>query len=112
MECPYWAVLDKHTDEGKAAIKEVAKEMKTTYRKLLWTSFYCESARVNALLRSPWFEAERSWRLQRAGLSWESAQELWDRAMPRVRERLESEAQLLKDMVESSSLGNPALYEG
>jgi hypothetical protein len=99
---PYWVALDKHTDEGKAAIKSVAKEVKTTYRELIWVSFYCESAQVNKLAPSPWFEAERSWRLGRVGMSWDSASELWARARPLIRARLEEQALALKVLVESS----------
>jgi hypothetical protein len=100
-EFSYWVALDKHTDEGKAAFREIAKPLETTYRQLIWVSFYCESAEVNRLLPSPWFEAERAWRFKRAGLSLESAAELWFRARPLVRERLESEAQSLKNLVQS-----------
>jgi hypothetical protein len=98
---PYWAALDKHTDEGKAALRDVAKPLGATYRQLIWASFYCESTRVNQLLPSPWFEAEREWRLRRAGLSWESAKELWERARLLVQQRLEHEARELRRIVES-----------
>jgi hypothetical protein len=98
---PYWAALDKHTDEGKAALHEVAKPLGATYRQLIWVSFYCESAQVNQLLPSPWFEAEREWRLRRAGLSWESAKELWERARLLIQRRLERDARELRRIVES-----------
>lgn len=98
---PYWAALDKHTDEGKAALRDAAKSLGVNYRQLIWSSFYCESAQVNHLLPSPWFEAEREWRLRRAGLSWESATELWERARPTVQQRLEGEARELEKIVES-----------
>ena len=98
---PYWAALDKHTDQGKAALREVTKPLGTTYRQLIWVSFYCESAEVNELLPSPWFEAERAWRFKRAGLSLESARDLWIRARPLVQERLEEEARALKHLVQS-----------
>jgi hypothetical protein len=100
-EFPYWAALDKHTDEGKAALRDVARRLRTTYRQLIWASFYCESTRVNELLQSPWFEAERAWRFKRSNLTMESASELWSRAQPLVRERLEKEARELEDLVES-----------
>lgn len=98
---PYWVALDKHTAEGKLALREIAKEIKTTYRQLIWASFYYESARVNRLLVSPWFDAEKIWRLRRAGLSVEAAEQLWSRARPRVRHRLELEARSLKELVEA-----------
>jgi len=99
-EFPYWVALDKHTPEGKVALAEIAKEIKSTYRQLIWASFYCESARVNRLLPCPWWEAERTWRLQRAGLSWDGAQDLWSRAWPLVSQRLEREAAALKNIVD------------
>jgi hypothetical protein len=99
---PYWVALDKHTAEGKRALREVAKQLKTTYRQLLWASFYCESTRVNKLIFSPWFEAERVWRLRRTGLSLESAKQLWSRARLLVRQRLEAEAMSLKEFVEGT----------
>ena len=100
-DLPYWVVLDKHTDEGKAALHDVAKPLGATYRQLIWVSFYCESAQVNQLLPSPWFEAEREWRLRRAGLSWESAKELWERARLLIQRRLEHDARELRRIVES-----------
>jgi hypothetical protein len=98
---PYWAALDKHTDQGKTALKQVAIELKSTYRQLIWASFYCESARVNELLPSPWFDAERKWRLGRAGLSDEMAIDLWGRAWPLVRGRLEDEVRSFLKLLES-----------
>jgi hypothetical protein len=102
-EFPYWVALDKHTAEGKVALRDIAKQMKSSYRQLIWTSFYCESARVNKLSLSPWFDSERSWRLRRAGLSFDSAGHLWSRAKPLVSQRLNTESLSLKAFVEGSS---------
>lgn len=101
-EFPYWVALDKHTPEGKGALREVAKQIKAQYRQLIWANFYCEAARVNRLLSSPWWEAEKKWRLRRAGLSLDAAQELWLRARPLVSELLESGAAALKQVVETA----------
>jgi hypothetical protein len=98
---PYWVALDKHTPEGKVALAEVAKEVNSSYRQLIWASFYCESAYVNQLLPSPWWNAERTWRLRRAGLSLNTAEELWSRVQPLVRQRLERGAASLKKFVET-----------
>jgi len=105
-EFPYWAALDKHTAEGKAALREVAKQINARYRQLIWANFYCESAVVNKLLPSPWFDAERTWRFRRAGLSVELAEELWSRARPIVSQRLETEATALKQFVELRHAAN------
>ena len=99
-EFPYWVALDKHTPEGKVALAEVAKQVNSSYRQLIWASFYCESARVNGLLSSLWWDAERTWRLSRAGLSSDTAHELWSRAQPLMCQRLEVEAAALKKFVD------------
>jgi hypothetical protein len=106
---PYWVALDKHTPSGKAAIAEIAKEMRCGYRRLIWASFYCESARVNRLLESPWWNAERTWRLQRAGLSVDAAENLWASARSRIRERLLEQSAALKSFVEPISCENAAV---
>jgi hypothetical protein len=99
-EFPYWVALDKHTPEGKVALGEVARQVNSSYRQLIWASFYCESARVNRLSSSPWWDAERTWRLGRAGLSWDTAEELWSRARPLMRQHLEVEAAALQKFVD------------
>lgn len=77
---PYWVAIDKHTDEGKIALREVAKKIGCPYRKLNWVSYYCESAVVNNLYASPWWDREKQWRLGRIGLTIEEAEQLWQSA--------------------------------
>lgn len=101
-EFPYWIALDKHTPQGKIVLTDVAKQIKSSYRKLIWASFYFESAQVNKLLPSPWWNAEKRWRLNRAGMSVTAAEDLWARANPLIHERLIQEAESLKEIVETS----------
>ncbi|HAN93278.1 MAG TPA: hypothetical protein DCQ33_14535 [Nitrospira sp.] len=96
---PYWVALDKHTPQGKPVLREVAAQVKSSYRQLIWASFYCESAAVNSLLPSPWWEAEKAWRLHRAGLTCQSADELWARARDLIRVRLTSQAFSLEESI-------------
>ena len=56
---------------------------------------------MNRLLSSPWWDAERSWRLSRAGLSWDGAEDLWSRARPLMHQYLEAEAAALKKFVDA-----------
>ena len=106
---PYWVALDKHTPEGKSSLREIAKQVNSSYRKLIWAGFYCESAAVNKLLPSPWWEAEKKWRLRRAELSPGSAEELWRRVRPMLSEHLKECAISLKETVEGSApLKGPA----
>lgn len=101
LDFPYWVALDKHTDEGKAALRDVARSLGVNYRQLIWSSFYCESTQVNQLVPSPWFVAEREWRLRRVGISCDSATELWERARPVIKRRLEGDVIELKKTIET-----------
>ena len=97
---PYWVALDKHTPQGKLALRKVAKEHILSYRQLLWSSFYYESAKVNAIAESSWWIAERTWRLSRAGLSTNAAMNTWERFRTVVAEHLKPEAKELRRLVE------------
>ncbi len=110
-EFPYWVALDKHTPQGKVALTDVAKQVKTSYRRLIWASFYYESARINRLLPSPWWDAEKMWRLRRAGLSLDAAKGLWALAGPLVRQRLEDECAALRAFVEAVTPPDPVPIE-
>lgn len=101
---PYWAVLDKHTPQGKDVLRELAAELRVPYRQLLWAGFYVESTRVNALLPSIWFDAEKLWRLGRARLTLASATLLWEQVQPKLIDRLETSALELSRSIEISSL--------
>ncbi len=102
LDFPFWAALDKHTPEGKSALQQLGFEVRVPYRQLIWAGFYFESAAVNSLLNSPWWTAEMTWRLGKAGLSVESACALWDRVGPRLRERIAPHADALRSVVESA----------
>jgi hypothetical protein len=97
---PYWVALDKHTPQGKSSLREIAEQVNSSNRKLIWAGFYCESAAVNRLLPSPWWEAEKKWRLRRAELSPESAEALWGRVRPLLCEHLKEDAFALKRTLE------------
>ena len=101
FEFPYWVALDKHTPEGKEALRRVGATYGERYRQLIWSGFYFESAVVNALKPSPWFEAERNWRLRKAGLTPESAKELWDRVRPALQADLADRADSLRERLEN-----------
>ena len=99
-EFPYWVALDKHTPEGKEALRRVAAESGERYRHLIWASFYFESAVVNALNTSPWFKAERNWRLRKAGLSPDSAKDVWARVRPALEAELTLHAEKLRERLQ------------
>lgn len=106
-EFPFWVALDKHTPEGKEALRRVGVRYGEQYRKLIWAGFYCESTTVNALTASPWFEAERKWRLRKAGLTVEAAKELWDRVRPILQAELSAAAEDLRERILTGSARRP-----
>lgn len=106
---PYWVALDKHTPQGKAALRQVAQENGISYRQLMWSSFYYESAKVNAMEESPWWSAEKAWRLANAGIGITGAEELWNTYRNRVSEQLKSDAQHLQVLIETANLVQPRL---
>lgn len=106
----YWVALDKHTPEGKEAIRRVAAKCSIPYRQLIWTSFYCESAIVNSLEPSVWFEIERTWRLRKAGLTTETAMDLWNRIRPILSSELSAAAESLRTQVERQIVSQGNLF--
>src|SRR5205823_11131029 len=74
---PFWVALDKHTPEGKEALRRAAKIVGIPWRQALWVSFYFESALTNAAVKSSWWEREIQWRLRRIGLSYDEARSVW-----------------------------------
>jgi hypothetical protein len=107
---PYWVALDKHTPQGKEVFQEIARERSIPYRHLIWSSFYFESAKVNALAESPWWNAERAWRLTRAGLTTDAAEHLWEGLCAVIAERLRPEAEKLRRVVEGNGANQGSLF--
>ena len=98
---PYWVAIDKHTAEGKAALRAAAKVVGCSYRQINWVSYYLESAQVNALGASPWWIKEQNWRLRKVGLSVSEAQDLWKKAREIVSVEVTQVAAILKQKIES-----------
>ena len=99
-EFPYWVTFDRHTERGKGVLRDLGLEFRVSYRQLLWTEFYFESAKVNSLFESPWWHAEKKWRLRREGLSLEVAAALWEKMQPILIDRLDSDANELRSRIE------------
>lgn len=108
---PYWVALDKHTPEGKLALRRIGARYGFSYRHLIWAGFYCESTVVNALEPSPWFEAERTWRLRKAGLDNQSAIALWTRVRPLLEAELRMSAESLRARVELPQPGQGRFFQ-
>lgn len=97
---PYWIAVDKHTPQGRAALRKVAAKMGISETQLQWTSFYLESAKTINLKFSPWWTSEMQWRLSETGLTETSATDLWDHAAPLVQMAVSDNAHLLRSLIE------------
>ncbi len=96
LECPLWVALDKHTSQGKEALRKVAQSLKIPYRQLNWINFYCESALTNESTQSYWWSREVAWRLNGVGLTFEQAKDIWQEARVIVEETLKEDAEKLE----------------
>lgn len=97
---PYWIAVDKHTPQGKTALRKVASTIGVPEVQLQWTSFYLESAKTNNLMPSPWWICETEWRLSGIGLTQKGAADIWNFASPLVQAAVDDSAKLLRSMVE------------
>lgn len=98
---PYWIAFDKHTPQGKEALHTAAVELGISYQQIIWAGFYLESAQTNAIAESPWWEAERAWRLNKVGLTLASASGVWERVRPILRRLILAEEISLREAIET-----------
>jgi len=99
---PFWIAIDKHTEEGKQAIKKVAEKVGINARKVSWISFYFSSAVENEMLPSPWWKREMDWRLYKIGLSRFEAEKLWMQIKPRLFEELFEKGEQLQSHISTN----------
>lgn len=88
---PLWIALDKHTPEGKLALRKASQIAKIPYDQAVWTSFYFESAVSNQMAFSPWWTREIGWRISKIGLDYDRAEAIWTLLRP-ITERCLAEA--------------------
>lgn len=108
---PFWVALDKHTPEGKVALKKVCSQFGVPYRQLIWAGFYYESAVTNAMSTSLWWEEEKSWRLRKTGLTLASAENLWMSVREALQKELDPMAKELEALIIPVSYPQAELLE-
>lgn len=96
---PFWTGIDKHTREGKAAIREAAKRIGFNCNKALWLGFYFESAICNEINNSFWWGKEILWRMSKLGLDIIDAKSIWERLKPIIIEILEEDGLKLRKKI-------------
>jgi hypothetical protein len=110
-ELPLWVALDKHTPQGKQALRHAAKRIGVPSDQLFWVSFYFESALTNEATDSFWWSKEVYWRLHQAGLDFDQASFIWDKAQPVVSEILKAEAEHLQKHIEPTTTVQSSLFD-
>lgn len=100
---PLWVGIDKHTKEGKIAIREAAKQTGINANKALWLAFYFESAKCNELEDSPWWTREIKWRMAKLEFDFDQGKKIWDKLRPKVKELLHEEVKKLEGKLDSGN---------
>jgi hypothetical protein len=106
LECPesdfpFWIVIDKHTDEGKAKIQSLSGMTGIDARLIAQLLFYFEGSIENELSYSYWWDREVSWRLKQLGVSITDAETTWKKVKPSFLDLLdENEKQLRHHIAE------------
>ena len=103
---PYWVVFDRHTQEGRLVMRDVARDLHIPLPQLEWTCFYFEGARTNGETPSYWWDRHCRWRFQKIGLPADEAHLLWDPAKPQVLEGLAEESRRLQNKLYRWKIAN------
>lgn len=96
---PLWIAIDKHTQHGKTAIRQAAKQLDFNANKALWLDFYFESAKCNEIEDSPWWEREKKWRMKKLDMTHEEGEQMWGKLKPIVIELLKKETEKLREKI-------------
>lgn len=104
---PFWVVFDRHTAEGRRALKDVARDLHIPLHQLEWSLFYYEGAIANAEVESSWWRAYCRWHFRRVGLLPEEAYLLWEPAREQLVQALAQEGQLLQNELYRWKLEHP-----
>lgn len=108
---PFWVALDKHTPQGKQALRQAAKRIDVSSNQLFWVSFYIESALTNEATNSFWWSKEVHWRLHQVGLDFNQALFIWHKAQPVVSEILKADAECLREHIEPPAPVQLSLFD-
>ena len=94
---PFWVVFDRHTPEGKLALRDVARDLCIQLPQLEWTCFYYEGSKTNGDFSSYWWDRRCKWHFQKVGLAAEEAHLLWEPAKQQVIHALAGDGRQLQN---------------
>lgn len=102
QDFPLWISIDKHTPQGKIAIRNAAKKIGINPDKALWLAFYFESAVCNQVEESFWWNREMAWRMRKLELNIEQGRNIWNDLAPVVQKGLIEEVEKLQRKIDSA----------
>ena len=108
---PYWIAFDRHTLEGRQALRDIARDLHISLPQLEWTFFYFEGALTNGEISSKWWDRYCQWHFQKIGLPAEEAHLLWGPAKVQVAETLAKESRQLQNELYRWKLSNQESIE-
>ena len=94
---PFWVVFDRHTPEGKLALRDVARDLHIQLPQLEWACYYFEGSKTNGEITSDWWNRRCKWHFQKVGLSAEEAHLLWEPAKRQVMDALSGDGRQLQN---------------
>jgi hypothetical protein len=103
---PFWIVFDRHTPEGKLALRDVARDLRIPLPQLEWTCFYFEGSKTNGEIASIWWQRRCNWHFQKVSLPEEEAHLLWEPAKQQVMDALTGEGRRLQSDLYRWKLSN------
>jgi hypothetical protein len=108
---PYWVVFDRHTSEGKRALRDVARDLHIPMPQLEWCFYYFEGAAANAEAPSPWWRRYCRWHFDRIGLREEEAPLLWEPSRAQIADALAEDGRRLQAEIYRWKLSNLELVD-
>jgi hypothetical protein len=103
---PFWVVFDRHTGEGRRALRDVARDLHIPLPQLEWVSFYFEGSVPNAEMPSAWWQKYCDWRFRRLALDPQEAHLIWEPAKAQIIEALREEGRSLQAEIYRWKLSN------
>jgi len=103
---PHWVVFDRHTSEGKRALRDVARDLHIPLPQLEWCFYYFEGAAANAEAPSPWWRRYCQWHFERVGMREEEARLLWEPARAQIADALAEDGRRLQNDIYRWKLAN------
>ena len=103
---PHWVVFDRHTSEGKRALRDVARDLHIPLPQLEWCFYYFEGAAANAEAPSPWWRRYCQWHFERVGMREEEARLLLEPARAQIADALAEDGRRLQNDIYRWKLAN------